>query len=203
VIYYHNKADNDIQTQHCSALTLAFPPTLSALKAANLDLSPNEEVVFSPVGINNYYSSAVRIKMPSGIFEAESTAPYIPPDADGEPVAFLHLWNGSEIATTYSWGAYRGNQTANEARELLKSTLSKVNRNLNPGAGPITNEDVLSFLKHDYFPHFDPEQLAAGWYDKFNALQGQQQTYYASGLNMFETVEFAIRAGNDVADSYF
>lgn len=85
----------------------------------------------------------------------------------------------------------------------MKSTLSQVNKNLNPGARDINGGDVLAFQKHDYFPHFDPEQLAAGFYDKFNALQGQQHTYYASGLNMFETVEFAIRAGYDVADSYF
>jgi len=81
--------------------------------------------------------------------------------------------------------------------------LTSVNEALNPGTGGIDNGDVLAFVKHDYFPHFDPEQLAAGWYGKFNALQGQQKTYYASGLNMFETVEGALRAGYDVVDSFF
>jgi hypothetical protein len=168
-----------------------------------LDLSSVEEDVFSPVGTISYYSGAVHINTPFGLFEAESASPGLPPDAGGEPVAFLHLWNTSEIATTYSWGPYRGNQTLDEARDLLKSTLSGVNKNLNPGAGDINGSDVLAFLSHVYFPHFDTEQLAAGFYSKFNALQGQQHTYYASGLNMFETVEFAIRAGYDVADSYF
>jgi hypothetical protein len=85
----------------------------------------------------------------------------------------------------------------------LKSTLSAVNKNSNSGAGDINGGDVLAFSSHDCFPHFDPEQLAAGFYGKFNALQGQQHTYYTSGLNMFETAEFAIRAGYNIADSYF
>ncbi|KAJ7716409.1 hypothetical protein B0H14DRAFT_2643845 [Mycena olivaceomarginata] len=46
-------------------------------------------------------------------------------------------------------------------------------------------------------------QLEAGYYAKFNALQGEKNTYYASGLNGFETVEYAIRAGIDVAETYF
>lgn len=68
---------------------------------------------------------------------------------------------------------------------------------------PVTDRDVLGFQQNDYFPHFDSEQLRQGWYDKFNALQGKQKTFYASGLNGFETVEFALRAGLDIVDSYF
>lgn len=85
----------------------------------------------------------------------------------------------------------------------MKSTLSAVEKNLNPGAGGVDGGDVLAFVAHDYFPHYDSDQLAAGIYGLFNSLQGQRHTYYASGLNMFETVEFAVRAGYDIVDSYF
>ena len=51
--------------------------------------------------------------------------------------------------------------------------------------------------------HICREQLEHGFYAGFNALQGHKNTYYVSGLNGFETVEFAIRAGQDVVDSYF
>jgi hypothetical protein len=202
VISWNTKGDRG-NTQRCSDLILAFPPTIEALNAAKLKISPAEKEVFGPVGLISYFSGAARIKTPYGIFEAASSSPVLPPTANGSPVAFLHLWPGSEIATTYSWGAYRGNTTCDEARDLLKSTLEIVNQNVNPGARSINGGDVLAFEAHDYFPHFDGEQLAAGYYGKFNALQGKQRTYFASGLNMFETVEFAVRAGYDVADSYF
>jgi hypothetical protein len=207
VIQYSNSGSNVAQAQKCSALILAFPPTLSALYAANLDVSANEETVFGPVGLTAYFSSAVRlITPPDFLFNAESIAPNVPPDADGEPVAFLQLFSTSNIATVWSWGPYRGNLTADQATTLLKETLSRVNkdpRNASAVPQPVTNADILGFQQNEYFPHFDSQQLAGGWYEKFNALQGQKNTYYASGLNGFETVEFALRAGIDIVDSYF
>jgi len=118
----------------------------------------------------------------------------------------LKLFNTSDIATTFSWGPYRGNETRAEAKTLLKTTLSKINKDpRDPSAlpEPVTNRDILEFRKNDYFPHFDSAQLAGGWYAKFNALQGKKGTYYASGLNGFETIEFAVRAGADIVDSFF
>jgi hypothetical protein len=116
------------------------------------------------------------------------------------------LFPTSNIATAWSWGPYRGNLTLDQARTLLKETLSKVNKdptNSSAVPQPVTDADILGFQQNDYFPHFDSQQLAGGWYDKFNALQGQNNTYYASGLNGFETVEFALRAGIDIVESYF
>ena len=206
VIQYINSSSNGVQAQQCSALILAFPPTLSALYTANLDVSAHEQTVFGPVGLSAYFSSAIRLITPPYFFEAESVAPSVPVDADGEPVAFLQLFPSSNIATAWSWGPYRGNLTADQAKTLLKETLSKVNKdptNASAVPQPVTDADILGFQQNEYFPHFDSQQLAGGWYEKFNALQGQQSTYYASGLNGFETVEFALRAGIDIIDSYF
>lgn len=138
--------------------------------------------------------------------DAQSPGPGIPVDASGEPVAFLQLHPDSDISTAWSWGAYRGNTTADEARELLKETISRVNKdpaNATAVATPIADSDILGFQANDYFPHFDTAQLSQGWYGKYNNLQGQLRTYYASGLNGMETVEFAVRAGLDIVDSYF
>ena len=44
--------------------------------------------------------------------------------------------------------------------------------------------------------------LADGFYDKLDKLQGKMNTFYASGLNGYETVEFALRAGRDVVEHY-
>jgi hypothetical protein len=176
------------------------------LKAANLALTPAEKEVFTPIGITDYFSSAVRLSTPRDLtFSAASLAPNLPAPATGGPVSLLHLFNTSDIATAWSWGPYRGGETLSEARKLLKETLSKINkdpRDPNANPKPVRDRDILGLQKNDYFPHFDSAQLAAGWYEKFNALQGQKNTYFASGLNGFETVEFAIRAGIDVVESY-
>jgi hypothetical protein len=159
------------------------------------------------MGLIDYFSGAVRLSTPRDLtFSAASAAPNIPTDAAGQPVSFLYLFNTSNIATSWSWGPYRGNGTVEAAKTILKETLSRINKDPRDPAAvpkPVTDKDVVAFKKHDYFPHFDSQQLADGWYGKFNALQGQKNTYYASGLNGFETIEFALRAGLDVVESYF
>lgn len=218
---------NPSSAQNCSKLILAFPPIIKALKAANLDISPDETTVFSPVGTTKYWSGAVSVKIPAktpfaafiretffgliedfigkNIFPIGNFIPWLP-EAAGEPVALLRLFDQSDVATTYSWGKYRGNQTIDQARVLLKQVISKINkdpRDTSAKSTSLVDGDIKDFREWDYFPHFDKAQLDQGFYEKFNSLQGRKNTYYASGLNGFETIEFVIRAGQDVVDSYF
>ncbi|KAJ7670417.1 hypothetical protein B0H17DRAFT_1246014, partial [Mycena rosella] len=185
---------------------------LSALHAANLDLTPSEQTIFSPVGIIKYWSGAVRVSHPDGLALGGFLRPtllalvekflgthflsfleFVPwlPEAAGEPVALLRLFNQSDIATTSS-------QTLAEAKTLLEEVISKINKDprVSSAAPQPVTDDIKEFLEWDYFPHFDQPQLEAGYYAKFNALQGEKNTYYVSGLNGFETVEYAIRRGD-------
>ncbi|PSR82350.1 hypothetical protein PHLCEN_2v6093 [Hermanssonia centrifuga] len=183
------------------ALILAFPPVIDALEAAHLDITSEENEVFSPVGTTKYWSGAVNVAIPPGSVYGAAVF-----EAEGQPAAVVSLFNTSSIATTWSWGKYRSNQTDEEAKELLISTISKFNKDPNNATQlpiPITEEDVRDFGGWDYFPHYDTQQLQEGFYGKFDALQGHKNTYYASGLNAFEIIEFALRAGQDVAASYF
>lgn len=186
---------------------MAFPPTLPALEAAGLEVTEDERTVFGAVGINSFYSAAVRMKTPHSMtFGAASSHPMLPPEPAGEPVVAVKLHEDLEVAITSSWGPYRGNMTKAEAYGRLKTTLSKFNkdpRNESSETLPITDDDVLAFQENDYFPHFDERELAMGFYDKFENLQGKDKTYYASGFNKFELVEYAIRAGQDVVKTYF
>lgn len=193
--------------QKCSSVIIAFPPTLENLKKTGLDLTRSETEVFAAVGVNNYFSAAVKLNVPYGVsFIAASSSPSVPPPNVGEPVALLPLNPASQIATSWSWGPYRQFESKEEARELLKTTLSKINkdpRNVTAMSVPVSEIDIRAFRKWDYFPHFDSPELKNDWYGKFNALQGKEETFWASGLNGMELVEWAIRAGQDVVNSYF
>ncbi|KAG4428390.1 hypothetical protein IFR05_016129 [Cadophora sp. M221] len=205
----YQKAGNSKRTrartevQPCSSVVLAFPPTVPALQAAKLTLTPDEVTVFSPLLLTSYFSAAVRLQTPRNLSFSAASPPTIPVAATGAPVSLLHLFNSSDIATTWSWG---NNTSTAVARQLLKDTLSKINKDpTNPAAVPVpvTDKDILGFQSNEYFPHFGPQELAGGWYDKFNKLQGVKKTYFASGLNGFETVEFAIRAGSEIVETFF
>ena len=163
-----------------------------------MPLSSNETSVFSKVGITAYWSSATTTELPYQILYEQA-----PPEPLGDPVAFLRLFEGSPIATTYSWAQIGSTLSIDDVTQLLTSTLTAVQTGLNISDPTVTAADVQAIRQWDYFPHFATADLADNVYAAYNALQGAQHTYYSSALNGFETVEFAIRAGKDLVATYF
>ncbi|UPX11015.1 uncharacterized protein EKO05_0001642 [Ascochyta rabiei] len=192
--------------QECSSIIFAFPPNIENLERAGLDITEEEYNVFANVSTIQYYSSAVEFELPFGVsYIANTTSPALPPPNDGEPVAVLRLNEQSNVSVAWSWGPYEF-QTESAARRLLIESLSEINkdpRNATEPSEPLTDSDVKAFRKWDYFPHFDSQPLRDGAYEKFNCLQGKNKSYWASGLNGMEIVEWAIRGGQDVVESYF
>ncbi|PSR82344.1 hypothetical protein PHLCEN_2v6087 [Hermanssonia centrifuga] len=196
----YTTSDGSKGTQTCDKLVLAFPPLVDNLEAANLELSDSEYSVFGPVRTTEYWGGAVRVATPVGYgYSAETFEP------NGRPSAFMRLFANSDVATSWSWGTTGGGLTQQEAKQLLRETISPFNKNPHDTSPPqeITDEHIHGFSATDYFPRYEPAELRAGYFKKFGELQGQQNTYYASGFNGFETVEFAVRAGKDVVKSHF
>ncbi|CAN9111702.1 unnamed protein product [Alternaria alternata] len=194
------------EKQECSSVIFAFPPNMDNLERIGVDLTEQEHDTFANITTHQYYSSAVELELPFGVsYIAESANDTVPPPNDGEPVAVLHLSRESNVSVAWSWGPYEF-QTEDAARNLLVESLSELNkdpRNATEPSQPFCEDDVKAFKKWDYFPHFEGNALSSGAYSKLNKLQGQKKTYYASGLSGMEIVEWAIRGGRDVADTYF
>jgi hypothetical protein len=193
-------------TQECSSVIFAFPPSLASLDRAGVDLDDQERATFCEVMTYQYYSSAVELELPFGVsYIANSSSPAVPPPNDGEPVAVLHLSEKSNVSVAWSWGPYEY-QSEEDARHLLIKSFSEINkdpRNATQAPAPFTNDDVKAFKKWDYFPHFGTDALRGGAYAKLKDLQGCKKSYWASGLSGMEIVEWAIRGGQDVVDTYF
>jgi hypothetical protein len=205
----YTKPDKDYVSwnkQECSSVIFAFPPSIASLERAGVDLTKDEYDTFHNVTTHQYYSSAVELELPFGVsYIANSSSPAVPPPNDGEPVAVLHLTKESNVSVAWSWGPYEF-QSEETARRLLVESLSEVNkdpRNTTQEATPLAKCDVKAFKKWDYFPHFGPDALRSGAYAKLNHLQGCNKSYWASGLSGMEIVEWAVRSGQDVVDSFF
>lgn len=170
-------------------------------------MTPTEKEVFAPVETTNYFASAVKFDLPfNDALVANSSSQALPPPNIGEPVAGLRLHEQTDIVTWWSWGPYEKFEAEIQARELLRTTLSKINKdpaNTTAMSVPVCEDDIRAFRKWDYFPRYNTAQLKADFYAKFNALQGQRNTFYVSGFNTFENVEWAIRAAQDVVGSCF
>ena len=190
------------EQQECSSLIMAFPPTIENLERAGLDITQDENDVFKNVEVHNYFSSAVEFELPFGVSYIEQSAnAAVPPPNNGEPVAVLRLSEQSNVSTSWSWGPNNVYYPIESAYALLKSSMSEINkdpRNATEAPETITDDDVKAFRKWDYMPHFNTGPLEDGVYAKLDKLQGSKKTYWASGLQGMETVEWAIRAGQDV-----
>lgn len=192
--------------QECSSVIFAFPPSIGSLERAGIDLSEEEYNTFHNVTTNQYSSAAVELKLPFGVsYIANTTSPALPPPNQGEPVAVLNLNKKSNVSVAWSWGPYEA-QSEETARRLLVEDLSELNKDpRNATAAPValTETDVKAFKKWDYFPHFGSDALRNGAYAKLKNLQGCKKTYWASALSGMEIVEWAVRGGQDVVDTYF
>ena len=192
--------------QECSSVIFAFPPSLENLERVGVDLTELEYDTFYNVTTHQYYSSADEFALPYGVsYIANSSSPVEPPPNDGEAVAVLRLNENSNISVAWQWGPYEY-QTEEVGLELLIESMSKINkdpRNSTQEPEPFCDDNVKAFMKWDYFPHFNTDALREGAYAKFNLLQGQKKSYWASGLSGMEIVEWAIRGGQEVVDMYF
>lgn len=54
-----------------------------------------------------------------------------------------------------------------------------------------------------YFPHVSAKDYADGWYDKLDAIEGKQNTYYAGEVLGFGDMEDSVAASRDLTDRYF
>jgi hypothetical protein len=208
VITYTQPSGNYVSwnKQECASVIFAFPPSIASLERAGVDLSEEEHDTFRNVTTHQYYSSAVELELPFGVsYIANSTSPAVPPPNEGQPVAVLHLNKQSNVSVAWSWGPYEF-QSEETARRLLIESMVDLNkdpRNATEKPAPFTENNVKAFRKWDYFPHFGPDALRSGAYAKLNNLQGCKKSYWASGLSGMEIVEWAVRSGQDVVDTYF
>lgn len=66
-----------------------------------------------------------------------------------------------------------------------------------------TLQRILLHRAWDYFAHVETDALDAGFYERFEALQGKNGTLYATGLLALETVESTARYARDLVREYF
>lgn len=64
-------------------------------------------------------------------------------------------------------------------------------------------EAVESTKEWLYFPHVSPAEYAAGWYDKVEALQGVDHTYYAGEGMAFGNMEETVEYSRDLVERFF
>jgi hypothetical protein len=176
----------DINPMIFDKLVIAMPPELPDIEF--LDITEEDKKLFARIQYEVFFTTVCEIQgLPAGVV---ATIPYNDLDA-GEYTGYIRDYTTIPIASFFTIGDISGN--------LVKQKISAVLAQIPPYDGK--QPKVVDFIeqkKWKYFPHFDLTNMIGNNtkenpYDKLEALQGKNNTFYASSLLSFECV------GNSVA----
>ena len=64
-------------------------------------------------------------------------------------------------------------------------------------------EQIINHFQSYYFPHVYSEDYAAGWYDKVEAMQGKNNTFYAGEVMSYGDMDETIEYSHDLVERFF
>jgi hypothetical protein len=170
------------------ALVLACPLDQAA---AFLDATPVETDLFSRIRYCDYYVVAADVK---GIPPIRSLffPRYFAPEYAGSPMFAYQRWPGQGLTCFY--GFVRGRYDEAATRDVVCATVDRL--------GGEVRRTAVTHCWH-YFPHVASEEMAAGFYDRLEGLQGQRATYYCGELLAFPTVETTVDYARGMVARHF
>ncbi len=172
-------------------VVIATPPSATR---RFLDLNAEERDLFNQVVSCNYH---VTVAIVDGVAEDRRTAPLFYAHTRPEAIGHVTGWYAPDPAQPIfaAWQNVAWSQSDEEARQLLASDFAAL------GGG--TMQRVLLHQAWDNFAHVEKAALDAGFYERFEALQGKNGTFYATGLLALESVECTARYARDLMRQFF
>lgn len=199
----HDGLNTDLFEKTYDYLVLSCPLTLQTLEPF-LDLRESEKSMFNSEKVTNrifgitLLDDAKNMKFDWRVF-------HIFPQAKiNHPAIFAHQFPSNpafEIYTPMSNDTNPGKLTSlkpeidqmeNEAIALIKSL-----------GGEATKDDILHYDIWKYFYHVSIADFKAGYFDKLEEMQGQNNTFYNMGLNSFELIEPITRYSKYLVSKYY
>jgi predicted NAD/FAD-binding protein len=174
-----------VESLECDVLLLTTPLDRAL---SFLDASPAERDLFSQVRYTTYHVMLCRTR---GLPNASISMHPLP--APGATCLLARGWADPDATVAYAYGE-AGESPPVEVAPQLEHAI----RNL--------GGSLLAVEKHigwRYFPHVGPELMAAGYFDRLEALQGARNTYLAGSLLSFETVEDVVAYSKRLVERFF
>ncbi len=157
---------------------------------AFLDASATERRLFSAIRTYNYWVLLCSIDdMPdqSGYLPTNFVA-----ERGGHVMMWYHRWPGQPLYALYVLDD--GTRSHEQIERTCAEDVARLGGRL---------EQVVDTRCWKYFPHVGPEDMAAGYYETLEALQGTQNTYYAGEIMSFSTIELCAQYSRSLVERFF
>jgi hypothetical protein len=159
---------------------------------AFLDATPTEVELFERIRYEAYFvlGASVAGRMPRNryLFLPEN----FDRDSIGRPLVAYRRWRKTGIVFFYGYA--RDLDWERAARCDVASTVDRLGGSV---------QDIVAVQKWRYFPHVQPDDFAAGYYQRLEALQGQRRTYYCGEILAFAAVETVVDYARDLVRRHF
>jgi len=120
-------------------------------------------------------------------------------DRLGHAMVYYHRWEDQKAncpSTVYALRNHMGSEDVS-----YDDTIRMMCEDMKTCGFPI--EERLYEQETYYCPHVSPKDYADGWYDKLDAMQGKQNTWYAGEIISFGDMEDTCAASKDLIERFF
>ncbi len=155
-----------------------------------LDSTPSERRLFSEI---RYYDYWVLLAQTRGLPPGAGFVPArFTSDQRGHLMLWYQRWDDAPLDTLYVLGT--PSMTLGTVAGLVSEDLDRMGASL---------ERVVDTRRWRYFPHVNPSDMASGYYEQLEGLQGSNRTYYAGEVMSFASVELCARYSEDLVRRFF
>ncbi len=156
-----------------------------------LDITEDEQKLFSNIKHVDYRTIACKL---SGFPKVTGYAPdNFCVSRAGHPVFWYHRHVDTDIYTFYVLA-----KDIHMSDDVVTQNVSHFVNSMNG-----TLEKVYTIRHWKYFPHVTSDIFKTGFYDKLEAIQGEQHTYYAGELMNFSTVGLTSQYADGLVQKFF
>ena len=121
-----------------------------------------------------------------------------------EPSIFAHQFPSNPAFEIYTPMTNPPKDITKKQEEVLIANMeAKAFKIIESLGGESKPEDVLHYDLWKYFYQIGIDDFKGGYFDKLEAMQGQNNTFYNMGLNSFELIEPIARYSKHLVDTYF
>ena len=180
-----------------------------------LDVTDKERELFSKIDFERYDTRAYIVEKGKYPDVSYYIMRNMEPDRLGHCMVYYRRWvnDPNQPIVTYTLRKHRdlGKETLEQykAREEVpyEEAQKLVMEDVKAFGAPAEQKDGKDNVIYDgrwyYFPHIFPEDYAAGWYEKVEAMQGENNTYYAGEIMSFGDMDETAEYSHDLVERFF
>jgi hypothetical protein len=204
-----NSIREDQETMTFKYLILACPLSPNVL-CPFLDMTEQEQALFKPVITNSYTMTTLKVK---NLKLITPIAPVVPLTQKGTPWAVVQQWKdkGSLLTQFYTMADTDAEPQVRNPCDDIKlkdyepEIMTAITDLVNRMGGKIVDpeDEWRTYDRWPYFQHVSAARFHEGFYDKLEAQQGRNSTFFVGGPTNFELVEPIVRYSKNLVDTHF